>query len=67
MTKRVLTQREKDILALKLKGLGDKEIANKLSISYSTVRTHIDKAKYKYGCSSTLLLLLRAKSQLRAS
>ncbi|MBR6099202.1 helix-turn-helix transcriptional regulator [bacterium] len=67
MNKRILTKREKDILALKIKGLGDKEIAKVLSISYSTVRTHLDKARYKYNCPTTLMLILRAKSELRAS
>ena len=43
MTRFELTKREKDVLVLKILGLGDKEIAKKLSISYGTVRTHIER------------------------
>lgn len=62
MTRFELTKREKDVLVLKILGLGDKEIAKKLSISYGTVRTHIERAKIKWGCSSTIQLLLLANS-----
>jgi DNA-binding NarL/FixJ family response regulator len=36
-----LTQREQELLALLAKGRSDKEIADKLSISLSTVRSHL--------------------------
>jgi len=64
MYKAVLTEREKDILALKLDGLIDKEVAKRLAISYSTVRTHINRARLKCGCESTLQLILQANDLL---
>lgn len=64
MRKGLLTDREMDILTLKLDGLCDKEIAEKLAISYSTVRTHIDRARLKLGCSNTLQLLVKYSENL---
>lgn len=67
MNKGILTDREKDILTLKMRGLCDKEVAEQLAISYSTVRTHIDRARLKLGCSNTMQLLGKfAKNMLHA-
>lgn len=57
MKRKVLTRREKEVVELKMKGLGDKEIAAKLQISYGTVRNHLEKARLKYSCSSTFQLI----------
>ena len=62
MTRFELSNREKDVLILKIAGLGDKEIAKQLKIGYGTVRTHIEKAKIKLGCNSTLQLVILANS-----
>ena len=64
MNVNLITEREKDILVLKKNGLGDKEVAKKLAISYSTVRTHIERAKFKLGCNSTIELVTRANEIL---
>lgn len=62
MTKFELSDREKAVIILKIAGLGDKEIAEKLSISYGTVRTYIDRAKIKLGCENMLQLVVTANS-----
>ncbi len=62
MTKLELSDREKAVIILKIAGLGDKEIAEKLSISYGTVRTYIDRAKIKLGCENMLQLVVTANS-----
>ena len=64
MSRFELSGREKEIIGLKITGLGDKEIAKKLSISYGTVRTHIERAKIKLGCQNTVQLVLTANSLL---
>ncbi len=47
-----LTQREADVVALIARGCTDRDIARLLKISFSTVRTHINKAMEKNGCSN---------------
>ena len=64
MSRFELSGREKEIIGLKITGLGDKEIAKKLSISYGTVRTPIERAKIKLGCQNTVQLVLTANSLL---
>lgn len=64
MRKELLTSREKDILTLKREGLCDKEVAKRLAISYSTVRTHIDRARLRFGCSNTAQLLVKCSADL---
>lgn len=51
-----LTPREKEILALMSQGLDNRAVAERLSISYATVRTHVRKVLEK----------LEARSQLEA-
>ena len=65
MNKVYFTNREKDILALKMLGYGDKEVAEQLSISYSTVRTHLERAKFKSGCKNIIQLLVQARPLLK--
>ena len=62
MTRFELSRREKDVVSLKIAGLCDKEIAKELSISYGTVRTHLERAKIKLGCESVIQLAIMAKT-----
>jgi DNA-binding CsgD family transcriptional regulator len=48
----VLTQRERDVLILVCRGLTNKEIADRLYISLSAVRTFLNRACTKLGASS---------------
>lgn len=56
-----LTPREREVVALVAEGLLDKEIAERLGISYTTVRTHLDRSFHKLGVSnrSRLVRLLQ--------
>jgi len=47
-----LTRREREVVQLVIEGLPDKEIAQRLGISYTTVRTHLDRSFQKLGVSS---------------
>jgi DNA-binding CsgD family transcriptional regulator len=47
-----LTRRERDVVALVVEGLLDKEIAERLGISYTTVRTHLDRSFQKLGVTN---------------
>ncbi|WP_281247810.1 helix-turn-helix transcriptional regulator [Paraburkholderia lycopersici] len=47
-----LTRRERDVVSLVVEGLLDKEIAERLGISYTTVRTHLDRSFQKLGVSN---------------
>ncbi|WP_321953737.1 helix-turn-helix transcriptional regulator [Paraburkholderia bannensis] len=44
-----LTRREREVVTLAAEGLLDKEIAERLGISYTTVRTHLDRSFQKLG------------------
>lgn len=59
MRKGLLSNREREILTLKLAGLCDEEIAERFAISNSTVKTHLDIARFKLGCTNTLQLLIK--------
>jgi DNA-binding NarL/FixJ family response regulator len=48
----VLTNREREILALLAEGLGNKQIGGRLGISPSTVKTHLELLFEKLGVSS---------------
>lgn len=48
----VLTNREREILALLADGLGNKQIAARLGISANTVKTHLELLFEKLGVSS---------------
>jgi len=47
-----LTRREREVVELVSEGLLDKEIAQRLGISYTTVRTHLDRSFQKLGVSN---------------
>lgn len=55
-----LTEREKEILALLVEGLGNKEIAHRLSISQSTVRNHLHNILYKLHLDNRVQLAIYA-------
>ena len=54
-----LTQREKEVAQLVSKGLTDREIARYLDISFSTVRTHLNKSLDKLNCANRAELAVR--------
>jgi DNA-binding NarL/FixJ family response regulator len=56
----VLTPRELDIVRLVGKGFGNKEIAQELGVSVTTVRTHLSRVYDKLGPGSRLELALYA-------
>ena len=47
-----LTRREREVVGLAADGLLDKEIAQRLGISYTTVRTHLDRSFQKLGINN---------------
>ena len=59
----VLTQREEEILALLVEGLGNKEIAHRLCISESTVRNHLHNILYKLHLDNRVQLAIYAYRQ----
>jgi len=54
-----LSPREEDVLVMLLRGVHMKEVAASLGCSYSTVRTHAQRAAKKLDCSGTPQLLAR--------
>lgn len=56
----VLTTREAEVLTLVAKGLNSKEIAGILGVSESTVRTHVEHARAKFGAASRAEAVARA-------
>lgn len=58
-----LTARERQVVELIVEGLLDKEIAYRLGISYTTVRTHIDRSFQKLEVSSRSKLIRRVQEQ----
>ena len=58
-----LTPRETDIVRLVGKGLGNKEIASKLGVSVTTVRSHLNSVYDKVGPASRVELALYRKSR----
>jgi DNA-binding CsgD family transcriptional regulator len=54
-----LSERENEVAALAACGLQDKEIARRLGISITTVRTHLDHAFRKLGVTNRVLLVQR--------
>jgi len=47
-----LTEREREVLALMVVGLNNKQIAEKLTISLSTIKSHVSKILLKFGIAS---------------
>src|SRR6267154_2068991 len=56
-----LTPREKEVLRLMAEGVASREIASRLGISYTTVRTHIRSLGAKLGVHSKLQAILKAR------
>jgi RNA polymerase sigma factor (sigma-70 family) len=56
-----LTPREKEVLRLMAEGRPSREIANRLGISYTTVRTHIRSLGSKLGVHSKLEAIVKAR------
>jgi len=54
----VLTEREKEVLALLVEGLGNKQIALRLCISGSTVRNHLHNILYKLHLENRIQLAI---------
>ena len=55
-----LTPREREILGLMAEGMDNREIAQRLSISYATVRSHVRHLLGKLGARSKLEAVVRA-------
>ena len=56
-----LTPREKEVLRMMAEGTSSREIASKLGISYTTVRTHIRSLGSKLGVHSKLEAIVKAR------
>jgi RNA polymerase sigma factor (sigma-70 family) len=56
-----LTPREKEVLRLMAEGMPSREIASRLGISYTTVRTHIRSLGSKLGVHSKLEAIVKAR------
>src|SRR5437660_3361493 len=56
-----LTPREKEVLRLMAEGTASRDIASKLGISYTTVRTHIRSLGSKLGVHSKLEAIVKAR------
>jgi DNA-binding NarL/FixJ family response regulator len=56
-----LTAREKEVLRLMAQGISSRDIASKLGISYTTVRTHIRSLGSKLGVHSKLEAIVKAR------
>jgi two-component system, NarL family, response regulator LiaR len=64
-----LTSRERDVLALMVKGMGNNEIANALVISRSTTKSHVSKIISKLGVATrieVIAMVLEQNSNLGA-
>jgi DNA-binding NarL/FixJ family response regulator len=60
---RKITERETEILQLVVEGLGNKEIAHRLSISESTVRNHLHNILDKLHLQNRVQLAMYASRQ----
>ena len=56
-----LTPREKEVLRMMAEGVSSREIASRLGISYTTVRTHIRSLGSKMGVHSKLEAIVKAR------
>jgi DNA-binding CsgD family transcriptional regulator len=58
---KALSPREQEVVSLIVEGLLDKQIAERLGISYTTVRTHVDRTFQKMGVSNRATLIRLAR------
>jgi DNA-binding NarL/FixJ family response regulator len=56
-----LTPREKEVLRLMAEGISSREIASRLGVGYTTVRTHIRSLGAKLGVHSKLEAIVKAR------
>lgn len=56
-----LSKRESTILEMKMNGMGDKEVAETLKISYWTVRSYLGRLKEKFECKTTLQVVAKGR------
>jgi len=56
-----LTEREEQIIQLVCEGCPNREIARRLQISISTVKTHLHNVYEKTGIRSRILLIINKK------
>jgi LuxR family maltose regulon positive regulatory protein len=56
-----LTSRETEVLSLMAEGAGSRDIATRLGISYTTVRSHIRSVGAKLGVHSKREAVIRAR------
>lgn len=56
-----LSKRESTILSMKMRGMGDKEVAESLEISYWTVRSYLSRLKEKFECQTTLQVIAKSR------
>ncbi|GAB3607005.1 response regulator transcription factor [Conyzicola nivalis] len=59
----VLTARERDILTLVAEGLSNRQIADRLTISVATAKTHVSRMLGKLGCDSRLQAAILAREE----
>src|SRR5947209_3335948 len=57
-----LSRREREVLQLMAEGVGNRQIASRLGISYSTVRTHVRSISAKLGTNSMVNAVVTAQS-----
>lgn len=55
----MLTQREEDVIKLLLKGLSNKEISEKLSVTYNTTKAHIESIYRKLNVSNRVQAVIK--------
>ena len=63
----MLTRREREILALLLRGCSDKEICGRLDIAYGTLRTHISRLYGDFGVTSRAALITSWYRRVRST
>lgn len=59
----ILTQREKDVLLLIVNGYSEKEIADKLFLSFETIHSYTKQIRRKLNCNNTASLVRTAIQQ----
>jgi DNA-binding CsgD family transcriptional regulator len=57
-----ISEREQDVLSLVIIGTSQKDIADKLSISVNTVKSHLQNIYKKIGVSGRLQLIFKINS-----